>query len=112
MNTQDFQAAALAWVGTLAIVVPAVAAGVAKVLPSIEALAAQIEDMKRRLDRQTERQNQQERTVAQVALAAQPPTASAGHSSSAEPVASSSASPVGGEAAEAASATAAPGATH
>ena len=73
MTSQEFQTAALAWVGALAIVVPAGVAAVVKVLPGIEALAAQIEEIKARLDRQGERQNQQERTVAQVALAAQPP---------------------------------------
>ena len=72
MTSQEFQTAALSWVGTLVILVPAVAAGIVKVLPGIEALAAQIEEIKQRLDRQGERQNQQERTVAQVALAAQP----------------------------------------
>ena len=72
MTSQEFQTAALSWVGTLVILVPAVAAALLKVLPGIEALATQIEEIKQRLDRQGERQNQQERTVAQVALAAQP----------------------------------------
>ena len=66
MSAQEFQTAALAWVGTLAIVVPAIVAGIVKVLPGIEALATQIEELKQRLDRQGERQNQQERTVAQA----------------------------------------------
>ena len=57
---------------------PAVVAGIVKVLPGIEALATQIEEIKARPDRQGERQNQQEQTVAQVALAAQPPAADGG----------------------------------
>ena len=57
MTSQEFQTAALAWVGALAIVAPAVVAGVVKVLPSIEALAMQIEELKARLDRQERGEN-------------------------------------------------------
>ena len=73
MTSTDFQTVALSWIGAAAIVIPAAVAVVVKTLPSIIALKTQVEALHSRVDRQGQRQDTQEATIAQVALAT-PPT--------------------------------------
>ncbi len=72
MTSSDFQTVALSWIGALAIVVPTAIGVVVKLLPSIIALKTQVEALHSRMDRQGERQNSQEQTIAKVALATPP----------------------------------------
>ena len=72
MTSDEFLTIALAWVGAGGTLLTAVILLITKLLPSIAALKAQFDALHLRMDRQTTRQDAQEQTIAQVALAAQP----------------------------------------
>ncbi len=75
MTSSDLTTVGLAAIGAAGVLIPAAVAMMAKVLPSIAVLITQVQELKERVNRHGVRLDGQDQTIAKVALATVPPTA-------------------------------------